>query len=545
MTFKISIALASLIAVNVTAFIGNAAETSSAEMPRIVQQDGRYALLVDGHPYLMLGGQIGNSSSWPAVLPQVWSSLEAMHANTAETPVYWEVIEPTPGKFDFSMVDALLAGAREHHLHLVLLWFGTWKNGNMHYVPEWIKTDTVHYPRMINRQGEPIDVLSANSKENLAADKHAFAALMKHLRVADGTQHTVLMIQVENESGGVGSVRDFSPMAEEQFQQNVPDALVTGLHKSAGTWKQVFGGDADEYFQAYYQSSYINEVAMAGKAEYPLPMYINVWLSYPVAELPERRIPNPGIGYPSGGAVQKMVDLWKINAPAIDLIAPDMYSDDSGFYRSVLDTYRRPDNALMIPECGRGDSYARYFFYALGRGTIGFAPFGVDRVGWGVTASTQASADDAPKGHAENFALISPMDGLIAKLNFEGKLKTAVEEPGEAQQEIDFGPWQATASFGFPQPDGRRPPGTTGNVGRVLIAQLGPDEFLVTGFQVSVAFHQPGRLPGLRSQILRAEEGSYDQGVWHMTRLLNGDQTDRGLQFRDHPVVVRIRIGRF
>ncbi|HEY0759365.1 MAG TPA: DUF5597 domain-containing protein [Acidisarcina sp.] len=518
-------------------------------MPKIVQQDGRFALLVDGQPYLMLGGQIGNSSAWPSLLPQVWPSLEAMHANTAEAPVYWEVMEPTPGKFDFTNVDALVTGAREHHLHLILLWFGTWKNGNDHYVPEWIKTDTVRYPRMINPRGEPIDVLSANSPANLAADKHAFVELMRHLRTIDGKEHTVLMIQVENESGGVGSVRDFSLVAEQQFEGNVPDELVSALHKTPGTWKQVFAGDADEYFQAYSQAKYMNEVAAAGKAEFPIPMYMNVWLSYPPAELPERRIPNPGIGYPSGGAVQRMVPLWKAMAPSIDVIAPDMYSDDSTFFRETLNTYSRPDNALMIPECGGGLNYARYFFYALGHGAIGFSPFGVDRIGWGMpapAAGAPASAEDSQRGgHGENFALIAPMDRVIAELNFHGKLKTAVEEPGSAQQEIDFGPWQATVSFGFPQPDGRRPPGSTGNIGRALVAQLGPDEFLVTGMQAAVAFHQPGHLPGLRMQILRAEEGTYQDGVWHLTRLLNGDQTDRGLQFRDRPTVVRVRVGRF
>lgn len=509
-------------------------------MPKLVEQDGRHALLVDGEPYLILGGQINNSSSWASTLPQVWPALEAMHANTAEAPIYWEQMEPSPGRFDFSTVDLLLKGAREHRMHLVVLWFGTWKNGNMHYTPEWVKADPVKFPRMINRQGEPIDVLSANAPANAAADRHAFAALMKHLREVDGTVHTVLMMQVENESGGVGSVRDFSAMAEEQFQQSVPAALVTALHKSPGTWKQVFGGDADEAFQAFYQATYVNGVAAAGKAEFPLPMYANVWLSYPVAELPERQMPNPGVGYPSGGPVQGMIDLWKATAPSIDLIGPDIYSDDSGFYRQILNTYSRPDNPLWIPETGNGDSFARFFFYALGKGAIGFSPFGVDRSGW-----TYAGTE-GPKLHTENFALIAPIDRIIAKLNYEGKLKTAVEEPGAAQQELDFGAWKASVRFGFPQPDGRRPPGTKANTGRVLVAQIGTDEFLVTGFEASVAFHVLDRLPGLRMQVLHAEEGVYDErGAWRVNRLLNGDQTDRGLQFKEEPVLVHIKVGRF
>ncbi len=517
----------------------SAARTFAVEAPRVVEHNGRHALLVEGAPFLVLGAQINNSSSWPAVLPKVWPALEAMHVNTAEAPIYWEQLEAEPGKFDFSTADALVQGAREHHLHLVLLWFGTWKNGNMHYAPEWVKTDPHKFPRMINGAGEPIDVLSANSATNRDADKHAFAALMHHLKEIDGTDHTVLMIQVENESGGIGSPRDFSPAANKEFAGEVPADLLKALGKPRGTWRDVFAAKADETFQAYYQSRYVNEIAAAGKREFDIPMYCNVWLSYPVAELPERQIPNPGIGYPSGGPVQDMIGLWKAFAPAIDMIGPDIYSDDSGFYREILNTYSRPDNALWIPETGNGDSYARFFFYALGQGTIGFSPFGVDRTGW------TYSGEEGPKLHTENFALLGPMDREIAKLNFDGKLKTAVEEPGAASQELDFGPWQASVRFGFPQPDGRRAPGTSDHHGRALVAQLAPDEFLVTGFDASVAFHVPGRLPGLRMQILRAEEGSYENGTWHRTRLWNGDQTDRGINFRHSGAVIRIRVGTF
>ena len=88
----------------------------AAEMPRIVEKDGRHALLVDGAPYLVLGAQINNSSSWPEVLPKVWPALEAMHVNTAEAPVYWEQMEPKEGAFDFGNVDVLVeGGARAPH----------------------------------------------------------------------------------------------------------------------------------------------------------------------------------------------------------------------------------------------------------------------------------------------------------------------------------------------------------------------------------------------------------------------------------------------
>ena len=510
-----------------------------ADAPKLVQKDGRYALMVDGRPYLILGGQIHNSSAWPSELPQVWESMAALHANTVEAPVYWEQFEPQESHFDFTNVDQIVEGARAHNLHVVLLWFGTWKNGNMHYVPAWVKTDTKRFPRVIRPDGEPIDVLSPLSRNTLEADKAAFVALTRHLKQIDSEQHTVLLVQVENESGNIGSVRDNSAEANRAFAGAVPADLLAAAHKNAGTWSQVFGADADEMFQFYHQAKYINEIVTAGKAEFPIPYYINVWIDYPAPETPQRQLEMPGIGYPSGGAVQKMVGLWRALTPSIDMIGPDIYADDSPFYRETMHAYHRPDNPLWIPETGRGDSFGKFFFYALGDGAIGFSPFGVDHSGWNILG------DEPWKAHANNFALIGPMSREIAQLEFDGKLKTAVEEPGQTAEEVDFGAWQATVAFGFPQPDGRRAPGTKGAHGAALVAQLGPDEFLVTGFDASISFHLPGKLPWMRSQLISAEQGIYENGVWNPLRLWNGDETDRGLCFHEKPEVVRVHLGRF
>jgi Domain of unknown function (DUF5597)/Glycosyl hydrolases family 35 len=511
----------------------------AAEAPKVVQKDGRYALMVDGRPYLILGGQIHNSSAWPVELPQIWESMAALHANTMEAPVYWEQLEPQEGRFDFTNVDQIVEGARAHNLHLVFLWFGTWKNGNMHYVPAWVKSDGERFQRVIRPDGEPIDVLSPLSRHTLDADKTAFVTLMRHLKEIDGERHTVLLIQVENESGNIGSIRDNSAGANREFSGRVPSDLLTAAHKQPGTWSQVFGAEADEMFQFYYQAKYINEIAAAGKAEFPIPCYINVWLDYPPAELPQRQMDLPGVGYPSGGAVQKLVGLWRALAPSIDMIGPDIYADDSQFYRDTMQVYRRPDNPLWIPETGRSDSFGKFLFYALGEGAVGFSPFGVDRSGWNILG------DEPWKAHARNFALIAPMSREIAQLEFEGKLKTAVEEPGQTAQEVDFGQWQATVAFGFPQPDGRRAPGTKDAHGSALIAQLGPDEFLVAAVDASVSFHLPGKLPWIRSEIVTAEQGIYENDGWKPQRLWNGDETDRGLCFHEKPEVVRLRLGRF
>lgn len=510
------------------------------DIPHLEKKDGRFALIVDGQPFLMLGAQINNSSSWPSEMPKVWPALEDMHVNTVEAPVYWEAMEPEPGKFDFSNVDLLVNGAREHHLHLVLLWFGTWKNGQAHYVPEWIKTHPEKYPREISSYGKILDVLSPNSETNLDADKTAFAALMRHVKEIDSAQHTVIMIQVENESGSIGAVRDFSPAAQKEFNAQVPASLVKDLHLASGTWSKVFGADADERFAAYSTARYIGEVARAGKAEYPLPMYCNVWITYPVAALENRDHPSPGQEYPSGGPQQGNIGIWKAAAPSIDVLAPDFYSNDVSLYHKTVAAYHRDDNALFIPETGRGPNFGKYFFYALGHGAIGFSPFGVDYTGWGGT-------EKVPVALSENYALVGPMDRQIARLNFDGKLQTAVEQKGEPRQSLHFDGVDAVVSFGFPQRDGQAPPGTADDHGRAIVAQLGPLEFLVTGFDASVSFKvaaaPEAAAKNEQLEILRADEGQYVDGVWQTSRIWNGDQTDRGLNFRGpKQSVIRIRL---
>src|SRR5438105_982265 len=100
--------------------IGSALGQSGDKMiPRIIEKNGRHALLVDGKPFFILGGQAHNSSAWPGMLPHLWTAVEQLHANTLEIPIYWEQIEPKQGAFDFSIVDLILRQAREHRVNLV------------------------------------------------------------------------------------------------------------------------------------------------------------------------------------------------------------------------------------------------------------------------------------------------------------------------------------------------------------------------------------------------------------------------------------------
>ena len=503
-----------------SAVAGMFAQTDPLSLPRIVQKEGRYALLVDGAPYLILGAQVNNSSAWPAVLPKVWPAIEYLQANTVEIPVYWEQFEPEPGRFDYSTVDTILGQAREHHVRLVLLWFGTWKNASSHYMPLWMKRDPERYPRMIGANGRLVDSPSPHAPATLAADKHAFAALMRHLKATD-PHRTVIMVQVENEAGTYGSVRDHSPDAQKAFEGPVPAELLAALDKHPGspsaTWSEVFGADADEFFHAWSVAHFIGQVAAAGKAEYPLPLYANAALRDPLH-------PGPPGSYESGGPTDNVLPIWKAAAPALDVLAPDIYQDDP----------------LFVPETGDSPASARFFFAALGHGATGYAPFGIDYTGYSNAPLGAARLDEeslAP--FALNYTLIGPIMREIARLNFEGKLQTAVEEKDEHSQTLAFGVWKAVVSYGLPQFGfGNNPRGNPEPIGRALVAQLADNQFLVAGLFCRVDFQLSDASSGKQREYLRVEEGK-------SIRIWNGDQTDWGLNFTAAPQVLRVTLGAY
>jgi hypothetical protein len=542
------------------------AQVTEHAIPRLVQKDGRFALFVDDAPFLILGIEdqdLGLETTWPAHAKE-WTAMEYLHANTIEIPIYWDLIEKQPGQFDFSSIDSLLAEARQHNVRLVLLWFATWKNGSQHYMPEWMLSDPARYFHAVDRNGQAVDSPSPFATASLEADKKAFAAVMGHLKEAD-PQRTVLMVQVENETGNWNSVRDFSPAAQKVFEAPVPPEILKAMNVKAGSaspnWQQAFGPDADEYFNAWATARYVGQVAAAGKAVYPLPMDANAALRNPF---------NPGApgepgspaAYESGGPTDNVIPIWKAAAPAIDILAPDDYQGDPAAYVKVLELYRRNDNPLFLPESGcymcdpaTGD-FTRYFFTIVGLGAIG---------------DSESSTEPVPY-LARNFVMVGPMQREIARLSFEGKLKAAAEplhfkgsDQGDPRQRLPFGNWNAAVTWGSGQygPAAANPR----SQGRVLVAQLGDNQFLVAGYFCTVDFFPAGtgqqrasqhivegtgQIPSAlidgkwqHRQFLRVEQGVYENGVFKLIRSQNGDATDYGLKFGEEPVVLRVTLATY
>jgi hypothetical protein len=516
------------------------AQAKERPIPQVVKKDGRYGFMVDGAPYLMLGAQAHNSSGWPGMLPKVWPAIEFLHANTLEIPVYWEQFEPHPQQFDYSVMDTIVTQAREHHIRLVLLWFGTWKNGSQHYMPEWMKADPAKYSHVIDKNGHPADSPSPFATASQELDIRAFTAFMRHLKAFD-PQRTVIMVQVENESGTWGSVRDYSPAAQKLFEGPVPADVLKAMGHQGGSpanWQEAFGAEAEVNFHAWAVATYVGKVAAAGKAVYPLPLYANAALRDPIK-------PGAPGSYEAGGPTDNVIPIWKVAAPAIDIVSPDIYMSDPAAYLKVLELYRRDDNALFVPETAGSPAVSRFFFSALGFQAIGFSPFGLDysvtnpaAVQAAVAAGATAPMDQFSPT-AQNYKLIGPMMREIARLNFEGKLQTAVEEKGEATETLHFGPWNATVTYGA----GRRgaAAGNPEPTGRALVAQTGDHKFLVTGYLCRVDFRPTEA--DKRRQFMRVDEGTYDNGVFKFIRILNGDETDNGLNLRSEPLALRVSLG--
>jgi hypothetical protein len=535
---------------------GAAAAGADSPIPHLRQQGSATQLVVDGAPLLIRGGEVGNSAATnPAYLRPFWTKFASLNLNTVLVPVYWDLLEPEDGRFDFSTVDQVVGQARENSMRLVLLWFGSWKNSMSCYAPAWVKRDPKRFPRATDLDGARQEILSPFSAENRDADARAFAALLRHLRETDGTQHTVVMVQVENEIGMIPSARDHSAYADRAFGAAVPDELMSYLAtrseqlapelratwlssgaRRSGTWSEVFGGGAasEEIFMAWHFARYADAVAAAGKKEYPLPMFVNAALIRPGHQ--------PG-QYPSGGPLPHLFDIWRAAAPSLDFLSPDIY------FRAFAEwarRYRRAGNPLFVPEAMRSPEASVNGLYAFGAlDAMGFSPFGIESIG-----------DPAAKYLTASFDLVAQLEHLILALQGKGAMAGLLSEGPEQRQpqQVQLGGYVLRATFerGTPQAlaDGAIAPAGPGAAMPApsggLVLATAPDEFIIAGSAVTITFatSEPGRQAG----ILHAEEGRFVAGRWENVRWLGGDETHQGRHVRLEPgrfSIQRVRLYRY
>lgn len=504
-----------LILISVSAWAQKAALSKPhGALPRVAAVNGHPNLIVDGKPFLMLGAQLWNSSGWPYITDQFWTQLRSLHANTLEVPIYWQNIEPREGQFNFKELDDLVQHAKQEQLRLVLLWFASWKNGTSSYAPAWLLENVNQYPRMQNANGDELLILSPTSANNREADKRAFTEMMRHIKALDPAGQTVIMMQVQNEAGSLGTNRDYSPEASKLFAGEVPSQLTKALNKAGGTWEKVFGTDAPEAFNAWYFATYINDVARAGKSVHNLPMFANCWTR-------ENSFQRPG-EYPSGGPTSNMLDLWKFAAPDLDFLAPDLYFANPNVFNESCEFYKRSDNLLIIPETGNGVTFARFHLYAIGNHRAkGVAPYGIDPFHADPNDKRNFSRlDERFDDIAANYELLSKASGQVLALQDLGKLKAVGEEQGLIEQLVHFDGYDVLFEYGFPRYKEK-----TRQSGRALIAQLDTHEFLILGFDARFRFRPTYGSGYSNAELISVEEGHYDvQNVWVRERFWNGDE---------------------
>lgn len=502
----------------------------SQSIPHLQKKGSTKELIVEGKPFLVLGGELGNStaSSLDYMRP-FWAKFKAMNLNTILVAAYWDLIEPEEGKFNFDLLDSIINTSRENNLKVILLWFGSWKNSMSCYAPAWIKTNESRFPRAQNRNGKGLEILSAFSKNNLDADKKAFSQLMKHIKETDQSQ-TVIMVQVENEIGMLTEAREYTADANKAFNNEVPkelmdylivnkDSIVPELKEhwaktnfaTKGNWENVFGKSlaTDELFQAWYYAKYANAVAEAGKKEYRLPMYVNAALNY--------RNVLPG-QYPSGGPLPHLMDIWQAAAPAIDILSPDFYNP---YFKHYCDLYTRRNNTLFIPEIRFEPSDAAKVFYAIGHyQAIGFSPFSIE--------STEYPEEEPI---TKSYSILSQLSPEILKYSGTGKMEGVLLDTSNKKQEIVLGNYKLIVSHDYTlgwSPEAKNPDWPMSGA---IIIQTDKNDFIIAGTGVVVTFAM-NNTSNISAGILQAEEGKYVNGKWISGRRMNGDQDHQGRHIR-------------
>ncbi len=537
------------------------APSAAEPMPHLRSTDGVSQLVVDGSPFMILGGELANSSASDlGYMAPVWERTKALGVNTLLVPISWEQLEPQPGRFDFSHLDGLVHAAREHHLKLVLLWFGSWKNSMSSYVPAWVKRDQAQFPRARVQDGQAQEILTPYAPANAEADARAFSALMRRLAQTDDADHTVLMVQVENEMGMIPVARDHSPQAEAAFHAAVPAELLAYMQahraelapelrrawemngeKTQGDWTEVFGPgvQTDEFFAAWGFATYAQKVAQAGKAAYPLPLYLNAALIRPGKQ--------PG-QYPSGGPLPHLLDIWKAATPSIDFIAPDIYFSNFDDWAS---RYARPGNVMFIPEAGRA-GWAQMPVNALvsfgSLHAIGFSPFSIDNV-----------APEKDGGIRETYAILKalavpltqhPADvvSVSTPVSYDGVVNAASQtiRLGRYQLEIGFagGPAANHLTAAPGAPDGLSSTSTSIEARRsfgALIIPMETNRFLIVGVGCEIRFGDPRGDASHQVGIESIIEKKIIDGKLMDVRRLNGDESNQGRSIRFDPDHITIQ----
>ncbi len=472
----------------------------------VKNENGSWQLIVNGKPFIMLAGELHNSSaSTTEYLNSLWAPLKTLNLNTVLAPIAWEQFEPQEGIYDYTLIDNMINGARKNGFKLSVLWFGSWKNGESSYAPTWVKEDTKRFSRVKNVEGKEIETLSPFCENTMKADAKAFRTLVEHIKKMDQATGTVIALQPENEVG-IFQDMDYTKASLTAYGQEVPQALIQYMKKNrknlrkellsvweengaktSGTWKTVFGDNvwSKSFYTTWQYATYIDFVAAGAKEIYPLPTFCNCWLVQKPDDM-------PGV-YPNGGPVSRVMDIWKAAAPHIDVLAPDIYLSD---FKNIVADYHRADNPLLIPEAVMKPANA---FWAFGEhSALCYSPFGIED-----------GADNFT--FAQSYKVLDELMPLISEHQGSNRMIGVMKMPGESERTVTMGDYQLCIKYDAEDAYG-------------LIIKTEKNEFVVAGINFKVYFTSTDKKK--TGYIKQVWEGGYDtDGKWKATRLLNGDET--------------------
>lgn len=506
-------------------------------------------------PTLILGGELGNSSASSAAdIDRIFPKLRKMQLNTVLVPAYWDLLEPEEGKYDFALTDKVIATAEANDLKVVFLWFGAWKNSMSCYAPAWFKADYQRFPRAITANGKPLEIASAFSENVFAADSRAFAAWLKHVKEVD-TNHTVVMLQIENEIGMLESARDHSAIANQKFNDNVPEQLTAFLKqnkktlhpqmaekwngKTSGTWTELFGDDifTEEIFMAYYYACYVERMAQTARQYTDIQLYVNAAMNS------RGRLPGQ---YPSAGPLAHLIDVWHAAAPTIAFLSPDIYDDG---FPDWIAQYHRANNQLFIPEMKLSPADGAQAFYAIAEhDALGISPFSIENA----SGATERSITQA-------YTALRQLAPIIEKNRGKGTMHGLLFQNKDDATTIADGELRITAKHFFTLPwDPRATDGSPWPTAGGIIIRLNTNDYVVAGSGIVVTFESDGERTEpknlgedgfaasgsettksqkwsakQRTGILSVDQISIDQNSeFQFIRRLNGDEDHQGRHVR-------------
>ena len=516
----------------------------------------------NGKEFFPLGLQCCNSSAYSRMeMERFWQCVDRTGVNSVEIPVYWEEFEKEEGKFDYKLLEEHVDQAKQHRVKLLLVWFGTWKNGTSKFAPQWVRNQRNRFTRVISYEGIETNILSPYCRENLEADKKAFVKLAEYAQKVNEKEadNVIIGIQVENEPGMMmRGYRDHSQEADIWFNGEIPEKVKTLLKtkdmgevtdnwkKSGqldnGTWKEVFGRYAEEYFSVYGIASYINEIAEAGKEITSLPFSVNVWVDRVGWD-------EPGADYPAGGPVSKVLGLWKALTPAIDVIGLDNYKLALSEYCMDCQGYAKYGNPLFLPETHAWEpASSRNMFWALGKyKTQGIFFFGPEAM---IDEDGHVRAKSVDVWNS--LKAMTSLQSVFRRMQKECDIQVIYQEEDAIEQRIVMDDTYIRIGFNsyertdyhhgyFDTPCG---------YGKGLLIRENQRTFYAVGDSFCLSIRGNRDAVYFRQKMDKyvdyecVEEGYFDrEGRWQMTRIRNGDESDYGIWVTYDCGTVKIIVG--